>query len=265
VQQKFHQRLFHLATGRLRARSAAVLVSLESGLDGILKAWLLIALLACSARAVAAPAGIENTGAPSVIAYFLLILAPVVSTLLALRWFEDADRQPSLSTRLALVGRWRDVSSREARSHPLYGANGIMVSLLVGMLMNVPVRAAEFLAAMPPMPSTAPQWASVLQAAMTFDVVLFTSLYPIAFVAALKRSPIFPRLLVAIWMLDIVMQIGIARVVAQSTQLPPAVADALQALLTGNVKKVLISVAWWLPYLLLSTRVNVTYRQRVPA
>jgi hypothetical protein len=100
---------------------------------------------------------------------------------------------------------------------------------------------------------------------MTFDVVLFTSLYPIAFVAALKRSPIFPRLLVAIWMLDIVMQIGIARVVAQSTQLPPAVADALQALLTGNVKKVLISVALWLPYLLLSTRVNVTYRQRVPA
>jgi hypothetical protein len=133
------------------------------------------------------------------------------------------------------------------------------------MLLNVPVRAAEFLAAMPPIPATAPHWASVLQGAMTFDVVLFTSLYPIAFVAALKRSAIFPRLLVAIWMLDIVMQIGIARVVAQSTQLPPAVADALQALLTGNVKKVLISVALWLPYLLLSTRVNVTYRQRVPA
>jgi hypothetical protein len=249
----------------LRARSAALLASLERRLDGIMKAWLLIALFACSARAVAAPAGIERTSAPSVIAYLLLILAPVVSTLLALRWFEDADQQQPLSTRLAVVGRWRNVSAGEARSHPLYGTSGIMVSLLVGMLMNVPVRAAEFLAAMPPMPSSAPQWASVLQAAMTFDVVLFTSLYPIAFVAALKRSPIFPRLLVAIWMLDIVMQIGIARVVSEATQLPPVVAGALQNLLTGNVEKVLISVSLWLPYLLLSTRVNVTYRQRVPA
>jgi hypothetical protein len=47
--------------------------------------------------------------------------------------------------------------------------------------------------------------------------------------------------------------------------LPGDVAAALQTLLTGNVKKVLISVCLWLPYLLLSTRVNVTYRQRVPA
>jgi hypothetical protein len=31
------------------------------------------------------------------------------------------------------------------------------------------------------------------------------------------------------------------------------------------VKKVLISVTIWLPYLLLSKRVNVTYRSRVPA
>ena len=40
---------------------------------------------------------------------------------------------------------------------------------------------------------------------------------------------------------------------------------ALENLLEGNVKKVLISVALWLPYLLMSTRVNVTYRSRIPA
>jgi hypothetical protein len=257
--------MFRNVSERLRARSAAILDAFEDGLDRILKAWLLVAMLACSARSVAAPAGFERTGAPSVIAYLLLVLAPVVSTLLALRWFEDSDRRRPLSTRMALVGRWRDISRYEARGHALYGANGIMVSLLVGMLLNVPVRAAEYLAAMPPMPSAAPHWAAVLQATMTFDVILFTSLYPIAFVAALKRSPIFPRLLVAIWMLDIVTQLGIAKVVSESAQLPPAVADALHGLLAGNVKKVLISVGLWLPYLLLSTRVNVTYRQRVPA
>ena len=36
-------------------------------------------------------------------------------------------------------------------------------------------------------------------------------------------------------------------------------------LLDGNVKKVLISVALWLPYLLMSKRVNVTFRHRVEA
>jgi hypothetical protein len=36
-------------------------------------------------------------------------------------------------------------------------------------------------------------------------------------------------------------------------------------MLEGNLKKVLISVAIWLPCLLLSRRVNLTYRWRVPA
>jgi len=256
--------MFDHVSQHLRARSAAVLGWLEERLDGLLKGWLLFALMACSARVAAAPAGIERTGAPSFIGYMLLILAPVVSTLLALRWFDGTSVEPRKSG-WSLVGRWRSVTADEAQAHPLYGTSGIMVSLLVGMLMNVPVRAAEFLAAMPPIPSTAPHWASILQAAMTFDVILFTSLYPIAFVAALKRSPIFPTLLVAVWAADVAMQLGIATVVSASTQLPGDVAHALQTLLTGNVKKVFISIALWLPYLLMSTRVNVTYRCRVPA
>jgi hypothetical protein len=248
----------------LHARSVALLDTLEGGLDRMLRLWMLVSLLACSARAAAAPMGALNTGPASIISYLLVILAPVVSTLLALRWFADGELHPQPASRLAFAGRWRSLSKHEARAHPLYGTTGIMVSLLLGMLLNVPVRAAEYLAAIPPIPSTSPQWLSTLQVAMTFDVVLFTSLYPIAFVAALKRVPLFPRLLVAIWMFDIVTQLGIARIVA-GTQLPHAVAVALETLLLGNVKKVLISVCLWLPYLLLSTRVNVTFRHRVPA
>ena len=249
---------------RLRTRSEALLKSFEHGLDGILKAWLFIAMMACSARVAAAGGGIEHTGTPSFVSYLLLVLAPVVSTTLALRWFEAANQAPR-SSRLTLAGRWRDVSADEARAHHLYGTSGIMVSLLLGMLLNVPVRALEYLTAMPPIPTDAPRWASVLQTAMTVDVVLFTSLYPIAFVAALKKSPWFPRLLAGIWIADVGMQLVIAKAVTWATLLPPTVADALQSLLMGNVKKVLISVCLWLPYLLLSTRVNVTYRQRVPA
>lgn len=257
--------MFEAVSDRLRTRSMAVLTQLEDRLDGLLKAWLFAALFACSARVAAAPAGVEHTSAPSVIAYLLLIIAPVLSTIFALRWFESADAQPQPSTRLAVWGRWRKVSAEEAHGHRLYGTSGLMVSLLIGMLLNVPIRAAEYLTAMPPIPRLAPEWASTLQLAMTFDVVLFTSLYAIAFVAALKRSPLFPRLIVAIWTGDVAMQLAIAEFVAASSQLPPVVADALRQLLYGNVQKVLISVCLWLPYLLLSTRVNVTFRQRLPA
>jgi hypothetical protein len=118
---------------------------------------------------------------------------------------------------------------------------------------------------MPPLAGHAPVWLSTLHFAMTLDVVLFGSLYMIAFVAALRRVPLFPRLLVAIWLADLAMQLVTAQLVAASPDLPSGVAAALTALLTGNVKKVLISIAVWLPYLLLSARVNVTYRHRVPA
>ena len=73
------------------------------------------------------------------------------------------------------------------------------------------------------------------------------------------------RLLVAIWIGDLAMQLFTANLVMRAGGLPPAVASALHSLLEGNVKKVLISAALWLPYLLLSTRVNVTFRHRVPA
>jgi hypothetical protein len=193
----------------------------------------------------------------------LVVVAPFASTLLALRWFRG-EYQPQPVTRLARFGRWRSVCSGEAQAHPHYGASGMMVSLLVGMMLNVPVRAAEYLAAMPPLPAAAPNWLSTLHFAMTFDVVLFGSLYMVAFVAALRRVPLFPRLLAAIWIGDLTMQLFTAKMVTEAGGLPPAVATALHHLLEGNVKKVLISMALWLPYLLLSTRVNVTYRHRVP-
>ena len=249
----------------LRARSAALSVALEQRLDGLLKGWLLLAGLASTARIVLSPIGPGHLDLATVAPYYLLVLAPVVSTLLALGWFDPHHRLAQPKTRLAVVGRWRVLDRSEARRHPQYGAQGLMVSLLVGMLLNVPVRAAEYFAAMPPVMSGAPHWLTVLRMAMTLDVVLFTSLYMIAFVAALRRVPLFPRLLVAIWCADLAMQVGIADMVARQEGLPVLVAGALKGLLIGNVKKVLISAAIWSPYLLMSERVNVTYRHRASA
>jgi hypothetical protein len=249
---------------RLQARATAVLISLESQLDRIMLFWLVLAGLACAARVAFSPVN-APIGVPTIMPYVLLVLAPVASAVLALRWFAGGDRQDQPQIRLARLGRWRSVGAAEAVAHPLYGTGGIMVSLLVGILLNVPVRALEYLGAMPAVSGILPPWLSVLHLMMTLDVVLMTSLYAIAFVAALRHVPLFPRLLVAIWGLDLAMQLATAELVAGTSGLPPAVAAALHSLLEGNVKKVLISVALWLPYLLLSERVNLTYRRRLPA
>ena len=248
---------------RMNAKAAALLLTLTTRLDRILVWWLALATFAAVSRIAFSPLPVASV--TTFASYMLLVAAPVVSTLLALRWFAGGHLQPQPSMRLARVGRWRSVTRREAEVHPLYGTSGIMVSLLIGMMLNVPLRALEYLAAVPPPPSIAPGWFSVLQFAMTLDVVLLSSLYMIAFVAALRRVPLFPRLLVAIWMADLAMQLITATLVASAPGLPTGVAAALHSLLEGNSKKVLISMALWLPYLLLSTRVNVTYRHRVPA
>jgi hypothetical protein len=133
------------------------------------------------------------------------------------------------------------------------------------MLLNVPVRSLEFLAAVPAMNGNAPVWGQILFASMTADVVIMNILYVVAFVMALRNVPWFPRLLLLIWGLDVCSQIAIAHFVGQAPGLPHGVGDAMGSLLGGNLKKVLISAALWLPYLILSERVNVTYRSRINA
>jgi hypothetical protein len=249
---------------KLRDKSAALLLSIEARLPRIMTIWFVVAILACAIR-IAFSSIRAAPDLSTVLPYVLLVGAPLVSMGLALIWFENGDKLAQPRTRLAIFGRWRSVDRAEAQRHPLHGSSGIMVSLLVGILLNVPVRALEYLAAMPALSGRVPGWLSTLHIAMTLDVVLLSSLYTIAFVAALRRVPLFPRLLVAIWVIDIAMQLGIAMAVAGAPGLPLAVANALHTLLDGNVKKVLISICLWLPYLLMSKRVNVTFRHRVEA
>ena len=139
-----------------------------------------------------------------------------------------------------------------------------MVSLIVGMMLNVPVRAAEYLAAMPPIPPPRRTGCPCLHFAMTARRRGVHQLVHDRFRCSSAPRPSVSAPALAIWLGDLSMQLVTAQMVA-STHLPANVAAALQSLLTGNVKKVLISMALWLPYLLLSTRVNVTYRHRVPA
>lgn len=252
-------------THRLHARSVAMLGSLEQRLPQIMTWWLVFALLASAVRIGTSPLPVRGPSLGTIIPYMLLTCAPLVSMGLALRWFVGGDRFAQPVMRLARIGKWRSVSLGQARRHRLYGTTGFMVSLMIGMLINVPVRAAEYLAAMPALAGPVPHWLHALHAMMTLDVVLLSSLYVVAFAAALRRVPFFPRLLAAIWAIDLAMQFGIADVVTRTEGLPQAVATSLHTILDGNVKKVLISVVIWAPYLLMSKRVNVTFRQRIAA
>ena len=69
-------------TRKMHAKSAALLVSIESSLDRIMQLWLLVAGLAAAVRIALSPipSGLEpGTIAP----YLLLILAPFASMVLA--------------------------------------------------------------------------------------------------------------------------------------------------------------------------------------
>ena len=244
----------------LTARSAALLATIESGLPRLMRLWLVLLTAACALRIQTSP--IDGAPAlPTLLSYVLLAAAPVGSALLAFRLFG----QPTGRASQRSSPGWRQLSLAEARRQPLYGPSGLMVSLLLGLAVAIPLRAADYLAALPALSDEVPSWLATMQLVMTFDVLLFTSLYAVAFVAALRCVPLFPALLSAIWGADLAMQLAMAEVLAGQPGLPGAVGAALAQWIDGNVIKLLIGVALWLPYLLLSRRVNLTYRYRVPA
>ena len=197
--------------------------------------------------------------------YLLVIGAPVGTLLLGLKLFPVGRLHAQPSLRLAQLGRWRKVDCLKAREMSQFGLYGVMASLLLGIALNVPVRTLEFLSAVPALGSYAPGWFVGLYSVMLADVVVLSCLYMFAFAMALRMVPLFPRFLVMVWGADLMAQLGIAQLVARIGDVPDAVQVALADLLNGNVKKVLISAALWLPYLLLSERVNITFRNRVSA
>jgi hypothetical protein len=248
-------------SARLHERSARIVDQIETRQRTILLAWVAFAALGCGFRLGIAPSG-DLATTPAMLPYLLVTLAPAFAFLFALEWFPQGATWQQPSIRLARYGRWR-AASAEDRASPLFGPAGIMASLVVGMLLNVPVRAAEFLTAIPPLQSAQPGWLQALYVMSLADATIVSSLYAIAAVMALRAVPLFPRFLLMVWCADLGMQLATAEVIGHVGGLPASVRDPLAALLAGNMKKVLISAAIWLPYLLLSARVNLTYRNRV--
>ena len=244
----------------LEERSIVIPRLLARNMDRIALGWMAVFLLA------AAPAVLLSVTPPRsaaefaslVLPYLLIAIAPVVGLQLTLRAFPNGLMIARSTLHLSLYGRWRRVDLIEARDNPDFGPSGFMASLLLGLLLNVVVRSGEFLVAVP-----APAWGQTLFHVMAADVAVMGFVYMVCFVMALRTVPYFPKMLLLAWALDILAQLVIARTISPLEGLPGSVAGSLQALLLGNITKVLISAFVWLPYLMLSDRVNVTYRQRV--
>ena len=251
----------------LYRKSVTAVAALEGSMARIMMVWMIVVSFACGLRIAFAvspingPLDFIETALP----YILVAASPVAAYMLASKVFPRGSLLQQPDIRLSRVGKWQDVNCLTARQHPSFGATGMMASLLIGMLLNVPIRSLEFLTAVPAMNGNAPLWGQMIFGMMTFDVVLMNFLYVVAFVMALRNVPWFPRLLLLVWGVDIVSQLAIAQVVGSTPGLPTAVGSALSGLLGGNIQKVLISAVIWLPYLILSDRVNLTYRSRVAA
>lgn len=235
-------------------------------METVIPCWIVVMLLATALKVIAAPSGADTlfVATTMTLPFLALAAAPVLGYRLSAGAFPRGRIGEQPSVRLARYGRWRQAPGQAVQQAALAGPAGFMVSLIAGILLNVPVRSLEFLAVVPAINPADPAWAHVLLVAMTCDVVLMNFLYMACFVMALRGAPMFPRMLVCAWILDITLQVSIAHVLG-GTDLPGMLVDPLVGYLDGNVKKVLISVGLWLPYLLLSDQVNLLFRHRVRA
>ena len=260
---KAMQSLSHRAEAKSRAIVKGIVPFVEKALPWWIVVWSPLALGKMTTSLT--PIDSFDAFASLFLPYALIAFAPIAALRIG-NWLVARGlhlHRPRLS--LAFVGRWNRLGAEDARSHPLYGPYGFMASLLVGMLLNIVLRSGEFLLAVPALSDQAPGWGRTLFLAMAFECMAMNFLYIACFVAALRTAPLFPRLLALTWGIDMALQLGVARVVSAQGDLPHEVAAALNELLQGNITKVMISVIVWMPYLLLSPRVNLTYRHRLAA
>ena len=251
----------------LTAESARISGFINRNLIKLLVGWAILSVLAGGLRVVlAAPTMAAEPAANLagvVLPYLAIALAPLAGYALSSKCFPHGQQRAQPAVRLARIGRWQQLSTRQAQQSPDFGVSGLLVSLIAGLMLSMFIRISEFFLAMPAVPHGAPSWASAMFRVMAFDLVFLSFLYAVCITMALRAAPLFPRMLVYAWLCDLMMQLGIAHYVAAVGGMPTEIAASLQSYLTGNIQKVLISVVIWLPYLLVSARVNVTFRNRI--
>lgn len=252
------------AATRLRDRSKSLISFFDLRMERLILGWIGVTVAIAFFKIAYAPNPPRDMlhAAALSLPYLLVALAPIAGYRLAAGSFPRGTLTAQPAIRLCRYGTWRSLDELSARENPWFGPGGFMASLLLGLLLNVPVRSLEFFVAVPALGGDAPAWAQTILTMMTLDVIAMNFFYMVCFVLALRAVPLFPRMLLFAWLFDIMMQCAMAHAIGAAPDLPGNVAAAMSTLLAGNLQKVLISVAVWLPYLIVSERVNVTFRRR---
>lgn len=251
----------------LHRRGQRLVSFLDMGMETMIVGWIGLTVLFALAKIADANACFSGSCDVliTLLPYLLIAFAPIAGYRLATVTFPRGLLAGQPDVRFCHYGTWKRLSPLAARQSMAFGPAGLMASLILGILLNVPFRSFELILSLPVIEPGDVGWARGLMAVMTLDVVVMNFFYMVCFVMALRSVPLFPRMLLFAWGMDLSMQFAIAHYAATAQDMPPAVAHALQVVLLGNIKKVLISAFVWLPYLILSERVNITFRQRVRA
>lgn len=252
---------------RMFRQSLRFVAPLEDKARVLLLGWTIIVTAICFFRVLFPVTPVNGLASAMTlfVPHMLILASPFFAYWAANALFPRGTDFARPEIRLARIGKWRPLDALSARDHPAFGPVGIMASLLLGMLLNVPVRTAEFMAAVPAMTGSAPMWGQMIYFAMATDLIAMNFLYTLCFFMALRGMPFFPRTLLLTWGIDVASQVVVAHYVSGAPFLPAQVAASIAPLLESNLKKAAISIIIWLPYLLLSERVNVTYRWRQSA
>lgn len=246
------------------ASSRTIARTLDLRMEGVIGGWA-AALLACAALKVLTAPTIPDTFTEALqmaFPFFAIGAAPVLGYRLAAGAYPKGRISQQPVVRLARYGRWREAEPGERRRAAINGPVGFLVSLLVGILLNVPFRSLKFLIIVPAAAPTDPAWAQIFVYCFTLQTAALNFLYMVCFVMGLRQIPQFPRMLLLVWLLDIASQFALADALGGSglpAQLAPLLTDSLRE----NLLHVAIAIALWLPYLLVSDQVNLHYRWRI--
>jgi hypothetical protein len=258
--------LYQAAVRYFVSRTRRIASGLGVRMEGIIGAWAGLLLLATALKIAFAPTTPQSLaeGLAMGLPFLLLGAAPVIGYRAASAWAarNPAPQQPSI--RLARFGAWRSASDIDRRRGSIAGPTGFLVSLMVGLLVNVPVRSLKFLAIVPAVTTADPYWSKVLVLTFTLHAAATNFLYMVCFVMALRTMPLFPRVLLFAWLADLASQ-GLMASTIGSTGLPAELAGPLVDSLKENLAAVLIAMVLWIPYLIVSDQVNLLFRNRVRA
>ena len=258
--------LIFAAANRAEAESRRIISWVSGNLLNLALGWTTIVLLIAGIRVATSPTPADTWlhFAELVLPYMVVALSPILGFLVGRDAFRGKARLRHRQFRFARIGKWKSLDVREAMRHPSFGPVGFMASLVIGMLLNVVLRTIEFAISVPALSTAAPEWGFRLFWLIAADTAIMSFFYGVCFIMALRSVPLFPKMLLFVWIIDIMSQLTIAQWIT-GYAIPGVVAAPLESLLSGNIHKVLISMTIWLPYLILGERVNVTFRHRIPA